>query len=333
MDGVVQVRGAHPRRRGEHHGRRVQWGSPARLIPAGAGSTVTACAAMVRIPAHPRRRGEHIFSTFRGVRHSGSSPQARGAPITMTSAKSRGRLIPAGAGSTDPGHDALLTCGAHPRRRGEHGRAPCGNSQTNGSSPQARGARGRGHAVRLGPGLIPAGAGSTGVNFQLVGVSGAHPRRRGEHHTQPFTWLDGGGSSPQARGARPHRPRAGVLVGLIPAGAGSTSVTGCSTPCAGAHPRRRGEHARSSAPAPSSRGSSPQARGAHGRQAPQRGLPGLIPAGAGSTWSVRRRPPGRAAHPRRRGEHCTALGLPLDSDGSSPQARGAPSGTPRRAGR
>ncbi len=333
MDGVVQVRGAHPRRRGEHHGRRVQWGSPARLIPAGAGSTVTACAAMVRIPAHPRRRGEHIFSTFRGVRHSGSSPQARGAPITMTSAKSRGRLIPAGAGSTDPGHDALLTCGAHPRRRGEHGRAPCGNSQTNGSSPQARGARGRGHAVRLGPGLIPAGAGSTGVNFQLVGVSGAHPRRRGEHHTQPFTWLDGGGSSPQARGARPQRPRAGVLVGLIPAGAGSTRDLLRPPPVAGAHPRRRGEHTVARRRSAVSRGSSPQARGAHGRCGEDRLGGRLIPAGAGSTPRSRTGRSSAGAHPRRRGEHCTALGLPLDSDGSSPQARGAPSGTPRRAGR
>ena len=49
---------------------------------------------------------------------------------------------------------------------------------------------------------------------------------------------------------------------------------------------------------------------------------GLIPARAGNTVSTARRKACVRAHPRSRGEHSTALTVSLESQGSSPLARG-----------
>ena len=85
----------------------------------------------------------------------------------------------------------------------------------------------------------------------------------------------------------------------------------------------RGEHPQVSYPARPGLGSSPHARGAPPLCRPFPDEPGIIPACAGST----RRPGGEARHqgdhPRMRGEHTFASNPELDSQGSSPHARGA----------
>ena len=155
------ARRAHPRRRGEHgartpasctrsgsspqargaHGWGVLGCSPARLIPAGAGSTPGVPGPSEPCTAHPRRRGEHGRRLTRADVEAGSSPQARGAPQRAPGRRASSGLIPAGAGST------LASCScppggtAHPRRRGEHGSAYADRLWQRGSSPQARGAR------------------------------------------------------------------------------------------------------------------------------------------------------------------------------------------------
>ena len=70
-------------------------------------------------------------------------------------------------------------------------------------------------------------------------------------------------------------------------------------------------------------GSSPQARGAQRVLVGTFPRPGLIPAGAGSTFSANATRWERRAHPRRRGEHDGGLGGGEVHTGSSPQARGA----------
>ena len=70
------------------------------------------------------------------------------------------------------------------------------------------------------------------------------------------------GSSPLARGALFQQTGQLVALGLIPARAGSTTLSQASTICPGAHPRSRGEHISSNPPFKSSGGSSPLARGA-----------------------------------------------------------------------
>ncbi len=189
-------------------------------------------------------------------------PQARGARFRQRRQPGAARLIPAGAGSTWTRSCWPSPCPAHPRRRGEHPDRFLARNGLKGSSPQARGAR-----RPLVPGygttrLIPAGAGSTRRRWFQAASLWAHPRRRGEHPTMPVIQSLMGGSSPQARGARPCGQHPGVHQRLIPAGAGSTRGSRPTwSPCP-AHPRRRGEHTRLYSKSSAFWGSSPQARGA-----------------------------------------------------------------------
>ena len=163
-----------------------------------------------------------------------------------------------------------------------------------GSSPQARGAR--------------------GPPSRWAPLSWAHPRRRGEHLPSRVVDHLMTGSSPQARGARADQN--GHVRGdrLIPAGAGSTTTGGSTRNSPRAHPRRRGEHVHPGEKHLNPNGSSPQARGARIFGVPRYRIDGLIPAGAGSTATVK-----WGDNPLR---------------GSSPQARGArPLHRVRRPGR
>ena len=174
---------------------------------------------------------------------------------------------------------------------------------TVGSSPHARGARGRADPRHWRRRLIPACAGSTHPFPAHWVTVKAHPRMRGEHARSPLTACPWRGSSPHARGAR-QRPEADHgLLRLIPACAGSTSGL---TPMTFAIV-----------------GSSPHARGALGLQQRLDLGVGLIPACAGSTrWCPAGRR-GSRAHPRMRGEHRSVSWIHTSPAGSSPHARGA----------
>ena len=194
---------AHPRRRGEHSSIGLpctfrDGSSPQargaqllllprrptpRLIPAGAGSTSTPTPPWTRRTAHPRRRGEHPTTVWIAPNAAGSSPQARGAPAPRHRLTRGWRLIPAGAGSTQRTTCTRRRARAHPRRRGEHGRASWSAPAPIGSSPQARGAQTIPDRVHEATRLIPAGAGSTTGPRPSAPPTTAHPRRRGEHTT------------------------------------------------------------------------------------------------------------------------------------------------------
>ena len=94
-----------------------------RIIPACAGSTPKV--------TFPRRTGE------------GSSPRARGAHLPRTAPTADPRIIPACAGSTARFQSSGARPTDHPRVRGEHGRWEEHTNVRIGSSPRARGARGR----------------------------------------------------------------------------------------------------------------------------------------------------------------------------------------------
>ncbi|STC65405.1 Domain of uncharacterised function (DUF2825) [Corynebacterium diphtheriae] len=91
-----------------------------------------------------------------------------------------------------------------------------------GSSPLVRGKRAGDHWAKVGPGLIPAGAGKT------CGVV----------HIVFLPW----GSSPLVRGKRAGDHWAKVGPGLIPAGAGKTTVCPWNGIDTRAHPRWCGEN-------------------------------------------------------------------------------------------
>ena len=156
-------RTAHPRMRGEHHrradrtfgaggssphARGARWDRRPRraaqgLIPACAGSTSSGRAGRSAARAHPRMRGEHATIAAGTVIVRGSSPHARGAPRGVLPGGARRGLIPACAGSTRVATTWTTRLSAHPRMRGEHYSENARERLMMGSSPHARGARGR----------------------------------------------------------------------------------------------------------------------------------------------------------------------------------------------
>ena len=152
-------RRAHPRSRGENRpldGIRVPPGGSSplargkpclrvclrglgRLIPARAGKTGRARPRSPPSPAHPRSRGENRRIRVDQWSRWGSSPLARGKPLSFSLLRFGGRLIPARAGKTAAHSHPCSYAAAHPRSRGENfllcllGVCLCG------SSPLARG--------------------------------------------------------------------------------------------------------------------------------------------------------------------------------------------------
>ena len=118
-EGLRSVKGSSPLARGAHV-TKIFHASWRRLIPAGAGSTLSSVFQRSPPRAHPRWRGEHIKAAATEASEGGSSPLARGARGAGQRAGGQLRLIPAGAGSTANACDKAPATMAHPRWRGEH---------------------------------------------------------------------------------------------------------------------------------------------------------------------------------------------------------------------
>ena len=145
----------------------------------------------------------------------------------------------------------------------------------------------------------------------------------GEHTVKPRTWPTTPGSSPHVRGALEDAWRGRDGHGIIPACAGSTA---CCIRCRRVlwdHPRMCGEHGFHGVEHLQASGSSPHVRGARFIPLGLRGGSGIIPACAGSTPPVWRRPLRPRDHPRMCGEHSAAVTSALNVQGSSPHVRGA----------
>ena len=149
---------------------------------------------------------------------------------------------------------------------------------------------------------------------------------RGEHLIKQFGKECGSGSSPHARGTPGLLSLNEVIPGIIPACAGNTKFTTCAAIFLRDHPRMRGEHVRSSGPPLSFAGSSPHARGTPRCRRHDTKHVGIIPACAGNTAHSSCGFPCAWDHPRMRGEHPATLFHTFLIPGSSPHARGTPSG-------
>ena len=192
---------AHPRSRGENDGlvngggldsgsspltrgklcpsasRRASRG----LIPAHAGKTPRALRMRQASAAHPRSRGENNGQPSQKLILRGSSPLTRGKRHFQPLNNLALRLIPAHAGKTVFRSLKLPFTSAHPRSRGENGRAAAADFHQSGSSPLTRGKRAaRGDRFRL-EWLIPAHAGKTCYRRRAGLPARAHPRSRGEN--------------------------------------------------------------------------------------------------------------------------------------------------------
>ena len=91
-----------------------------RLIPAGAGKTTLRIQDQEVDSAHPRRCGENGIPVAQTTDNQGSSPQVRGKRASSTCGAALVRLIPAGAGKTQPKLVLYRVSAAHPRRCGEN---------------------------------------------------------------------------------------------------------------------------------------------------------------------------------------------------------------------
>ena len=153
--------------------------------------------------------------------------------------------------------------GDHPRSRGVYASSNSNQPATHGSSPLARGL-----PVLIGrhdgqDGIIPARAGFTHCMLRSSHFVADHPRSRGVYFQCSSRGLGGDGSSPLARGLRPHPASARLRGRIIPARAGFTPQPRHHAPERRDHPRSRGVYRRASTTPPGVVGSSPLARGLH----------------------------------------------------------------------
>ena len=152
-----------------------------------------------------------------------------------------------------------------------------------GSSPHTRGARSSPTSHRSDGRIIPAYAGSTGLQLIDTALYMDHPRIRGEHASTANLAAVRRGSSPHTRGARKWEIRLRFGMRIIPAYAGSTRCRSRRRGRSRDHPRIRGEHDLVVAGDSVFRGSSPHTRGARRRRPGRSAATRIIPAYAGST--------------------------------------------------
>ena len=282
---AAEVRvGLSPHVRGAHR-RQPQLRQRAGIIPACAGSTCWSRSTSRTVRDHPRMCGEHYGDSDFVNELEGSSPHVRGARFIKSATQDAVGIIPACAGSTVPAGRISPSCRDHPRMCGEHCCTCALMPAIVGSSPHVRGAPITKATVPMMNGIIPACAGST---FRPRGhVSGYrdHPRMCGEHSFNIHQFAGEQGSSPHVRGARSGGSSVSLLMGIIPACAGSTLEVQCLAYCSRDHPRMCGEHAMSSLVVVLKLGSSPHVRGARPATMHIFGAPGIIPACAGSTFT------------------------------------------------
>ena len=231
-------------------------------------------------------------------------------------------IIPAGAGKRRSVVTVGLLFGDHPRGCGEKGLAAGVGLDPAGSSPRVRGKVTAGRGMWYYMGIIPAGAGKSGLNFRNCNHSKDHPRGCGEKRRGLERSRRTAGSSPRVRGKAGGRLGGQVCGRIIPAGAGKRGGQSRRASFREDHPRGCGEKNRRDFASWNVVGSSPRVRGKDAAAPSAERQAGIIPAGAGKR--VRREEPHARGwdHPRGCGEKDSWLASMPPSPGSSPRVRG-----------
>ncbi len=190
----------------------------------------------------------------------------------------------------------------HPRLRGEKVPNMAQVWGKRGSPPLARGKELCGLPRLFQLGITPACAGKRIFSFLGGGVSGDHPRLRGEKPKAQPEQENKPGSPPLARGKVLNVTWYVFPNGITPACAGKRYV--CKMFCLFCqdHPRLRGEKAYESTQKTIDRGSPPLARGKAGRKSCHTIVTGITPACAGKSLPSSRFVCKTRDHPRLRGE-------------------------------
>ncbi len=262
--------------------------APSGGSPRGCGEQGVAMHAVIPVLGPSPRCGELLMTQHSSATPEGTSLRVQGAGLQLLERPDDPGAIPAGTGSSGCGTGACTMRGPSPRVRGP--------------SPRVRGAGPRQEPAPRGPGTIPAGAGSRSCRSSLRGLRWDHPRGCGEQSFPNRKPVTCGGPSPRVRGADLEDGHVPQSDGTIPAGAGSRTTCSTARRATWDHPRGCGEQP---PPPPSSclpAGPSPRVRGAAARRSRVRGLPGTIPAGAGSSSEFAPMAVTRWDHPRGCGE-------------------------------
>ena len=230
------ARGLPGRQRGQRPGHRI--------IPARAGFTTHRHRLLDAARDHPRSRGVYGGCTSSRPGRTGSSPLARGLRRRLPEPGRVGRIIPARAGFTPPATRTPWSAPDHPRSRGVYREPGARRCPQWGSSPLARGLRGRRARQEPPERIIPARAGFTDPCGLPAPQRRDHPRSRGVYPGAAASRGDPLGSSPLARGLRVREPWTCWAVGIIPARAGFTDGSITLSANTRDHPRSRGVYLR-----------------------------------------------------------------------------------------
>ena len=219
----------------------------------------------------------------------GSSPLARGLPLSSLCSCAHNGIIPARAGFTDEALVGIRYSSDHPRSRGVYVVNWLVYTAWPGSSPLARGLRREFQDCLRPRGIIPARAGFTPGRTSWSLCARDHPRSRGVYGLRPAAAEFMAGSSPLARGLLIAAWRQTFTNGIIPARAGFTLSKHGDEPNDADHPRSRGVYHATAVALYRELGSSPLARGLPRLPIGQVVVNRIIPARAGFTR--RGRPP------------------------------------------
>ena len=155
-----------------------------------------------------------------------------------------------------------------------------------------------------------------------------HPRGCGAHFSSVAPSRTSAGSSPRVRGSLRGEVKEERVVGIIPAGAGLTGGESTRERTEGDHPRGCGAHNGQYIPDEEVPGSSPRVRGSRQSRSFYHLPIGIIPAGAGLTFSEPFTTASSRDHPRGCGAHSLKMPTRSQASGSSPRVRGSHFVTP-----
>ena len=195
---------------------------PARIIPARAGFTTRESTPRWKSRDHPRSRGVYTLAHLSSSVMSGSSPLARGLPQEVSRRAGGAGIIPARAGFTSLPNRDPRSLADHPRSRGVYQALNAADATLKGSSPLARGLRMLARPRMVTAWIIPARAGFTLPQIDMLVAHRDHPRSRGVYRRVEFLGGDLAGSSPLARGLPLRLHGVVQRLRIIPARAGFT---------------------------------------------------------------------------------------------------------------
>ena len=233
--------------------------------------------------------------------HGGSSPLARGLRVAVDDQGPRAGIIPARAGFTSGPALPVVGAADHPRSRGVYEVVYGLGEPVRGSSPLARGLRGDHRTHHRRRRIIPARAGFTGDDEDVLPGPEDHPRSRGVYVQESRPSVSHAGSSPLARGLHNDLKNIARRRRIIPARAGFTLFVIVMHRWGKDHPRSRGVYSPSPSPSCGAAGSSPLARGLPDDGDPQQNVDRIIPARAGFTRCPTASHSPFQDHPRSRG--------------------------------